>query len=570
MRLLDFFRRRRVETPPPKNQYVDGITPGDARERLRQQLRYSTIASMGWSWSGGVASSWTGEKYPGALNYAGLWNFNYEILRRRSRIAYWDSVQARALLGRLVENVVGHGLILEATPAWAIVNPKATEEERRAWTRDVETRFHLWASSKEIDASGRMNLYQLTRFAYLNILRDGEIIDILRYSPDKGRMNPLEIQFIRPEQMINPSAYELVKAAEARGNRILEGIEIDTSSKPVAYYIREELTGKDVRVPKYGPKSKRLFVSHSGIWDSVGQLRGIPLLAPLVHELQKLTDYMIAEIEATIINAVIAAYIKPSQVAPASRALAGPVQRGSSAEQVDAGDPRQTPPSTAYIDKPGLLVQTLKAGEDLASFDVKRPNVHFSEFVKAVKSSLSAALGIPVEVLDMSFNQNYSASRACLLLFWNVVLNWRSFLAADFLAPIYEAWMSEEISAGRIKAAGFETSVIRAAWLNCDWVGIPHPSIDPKAEAEASDLRTAAGGTTHERAAREYNGSEFSENVERLKIENEELAEAKKSMAPKPVEPAQIPPEDINEEPEPGPNGGGREKKMAISSAERK
>jgi len=545
-RIRSIFRRPPAATAP---HFVQGITPGDARDRIRE-------ARAAFTWNGGLTSSWGGEKFPGALGYAGSWAMDYLTLRRRSRIAYWDSAQGRALLDRLLQNVVGDGLSLQATPSWSIVAPAMTEEARRTWTRDVETRFHLWAISKELDASGRMNAYELQRFAFLNVLRDGEILNILRASSDRSRMNPLELQFLRPEQMVNPGTAALIKAAADRGNTITDGIEFDATGRPVAYYIRDELKGTDTRIPRTGPKSGRLFFNHVGVWDSVGQTRGIPVLAPIVHELQKLTDYGLAEIEAAVVNALVAAYIKPSPTAQASRALSGVVERGTSAAQTDAGDTRNEPPSAAWISNPGLIIQTLKAGEDLASFDVKRPNVHFEAFIKAIKSMLSSSLGIPVEVLDMSFNANYSASRASLILFWNTVVHWRSFLASNFLNPIYRQWLAGEIAAGRITAPGWEESpVMTAAWLNCDWIGIPQPSIDPKAEAEADDLRIAQGSTTRERVASEYNGSSFSENVERLAIENAEIKDAQ----PEPPAPAPVEGQPPQRGQEPGPGREGDE-----------
>lgn len=529
MRLPAFLRRKPAPvTPPnPADLLTAGITPGDGRDRMR--------ATSGWSWTGGV-SMFTGEKWPDALNYAGLWSIDYRTLRRRSRIAYWDSVQARALLGRLIDNTVGTGMQLEAAPAWKMVAPDWPEEKRTAWLRNTETRFHLWASSMEADASGRMSLYQLQAFAFLQLLREGEIIGIMRYSPDAGRMNPVQLQCVDSDQVMNPSDYIQTEAVKARGNRIEEGIEIDASAKAVAYFIHDATTGKSVRVPRMGGKSGRQFVIHTAIWDSIGQVRGVPALAPLIHELQKLTDYQLAEIEAAVINALFAAYVKPGPNAGSSNLLGGAVERGTSVAQTDAGDTRVEPPSTGWIGKPGLFIQRLKAGEDLASFDVKRPNVHFADFVKAVKSSLSSSLGIPVEILDMSFNANYSASRASILLFWTVVMRWGALLGSAFMNPLYAQWFAQEVTAKRIDAPSWGTdAAIRAAWLNCDWVGPNKPSIDPKAEAEAADLRIAAGLSTHEREAKLYNNTEFSENVERLTVEEKELAEAMKPKAPKPA-----------------------------------
>jgi capsid protein len=103
-----------------------------------------------------------------------------------------------------------------------------------------------------------------------------------------------------------------------------------------------------------------------------------------------------------------------------------------------------------------------------------------------------------------------------------------------FLNPIYAAWFAEEVAAGSISAPGFgETPTLSRAWLNSDWLGSSKPSIDPQKEANAADVRIAAGLTTRTREAKIYNGSEFTDNVGRLKIENAALKDAGGGQAPK-------------------------------------
>ncbi len=533
MRIFDIFRKK-------------------ARKKA-QQIR----PSASWSWRGGFIRNWLGEKFSGALHYPSKWNLDHYSLRQQSRIAWWDSVETRSLVGRLNDNVINWGLKLESAPIWELIgkaSPK-TEEERQVWTQDLQARFRLWANSTDADATGRRTFYQLQDFVFSNCLREGEIFSILRYSSAKQKSNPLELQFINPDQVDTPIEKIFQSAAKSRGNRVKDGIEIDSVGREVAYYIQDEdvIPPKFTRVTKYGPKSGRLFVLHPAIIDSVGQVRGISILAPIIHELQKITDYKVAELEAAIINAIMAVWIKPSPTNAASRALAGVTERTTTPTKKNPDG--TTPPSFGKIDKPGLMVQTLKAGEELESYDTKRPNVNFETFLNAIKSSLSASLGIPVEVLDMSFNQNYSASRACLILFWNAVEKWRYWFSAEFLNPIFAGWFAGEVDAGRIKAPGYGDSiVISRAWLNCSWTGISRPSIDPLKEVKAVKERTGLGHTTGEREARIYNGSEFSENIERLRVENPDLAEAKKSLGP------DIPP--------PGKNGDGDKDELKEEVAE--
>jgi len=502
-----------------------------------------------WSWRGGATASrtlWDGSKFKGSLIYPSAWDIDNATLRARSRIAYWDSPHGRAMLTRLVDNVVGTGLSLESSPVWSLIGGGGTEEERHAKARDIELRFHLWAASHEPDAADFRSLYELQAAAFLNLLRDGESISVLRYSGDPGRMNPLSIQTIDPDQVGTPLEKIHEEAATARGNRIIDGVEVDKALREIALFVAGDDPRSVTRVPVMGGSGRR-FVVHARITDTIGQVRGTPILAPLVHELQKLTDYTVAEIEAAVINAVLAVWIEPSADAPASRALGGIALKNTGG--TTTAETRSAPPRDAAFTKPGVIIQNLKAGEKVQSFDTKRPNVNFAAFTDAVAGMASASLGIPLEVLKESFNANYSASRASLILFWNVVEKWRDIMGSQFLNLVFEAWLAEEVKAGRIPAPGFvgASPVIRRAWLNCSWLGASKPSIDPLKEANAARARIEDGATTREREALAYNGSDFAENAARLTIENVALAAANAPMKPAPA-PAQAAPDDTEDE----------------------
>lgn len=493
-----------------------------------------------WGWSSGVKNGtlFDGSKFNGATFYPSAWDLDVPKLRDKSRVAYWDSTQARSILGRLVTTVIGTGLTLESSPIWDLIGSGLSEEQRATMAREIELRFHLWASSKEADASGRMSFYELQGLEFLNRLLDGDQVVVLRYSGDSSRLSPLNLQFIAPEQVATPYDNTMVKAAEARGNRIVDGVEITATGEQVAFYVNDPLTLQAVRVPVKGSSGRR-FVLHPAVINQPGQVRGVPLLAPLIHELQKITDYTVAELEATVLNAILAVWIKPSATANSSQPLAGIRLRGGNQPEVPQ---QQNAPAEAKFDKPGLIVQNLKAGEDIQSFDTKRPNLNFEAFVRGVTKSLSSSVNIPEEVLNMSFNANYSASRASLLLFWAEVERWRESTASQFLGPVFEAWFTEEVRAGRINAVGFldGPAVVRRAWLNATWIGAGKPSIDPLKEANAARVRIEDGLTTRDREAMVYNGSDFRDNVQRLKVENAALREAGGSQPMAPAGPAPV------------------------------
>jgi lambda family phage portal protein len=518
-----------------------------------------TALTPGWNYRGGTKSGmlFDGSKFRGALSYPSAFDFDTELLRNRSRKAYWDTPQASAIIGRLAENVLGTGLSLECTPLWDLAGAQGkTDQQKHDMAREIELRFHLYLQSHELDATGRQNGYEIQSYEFINRMRDGETIAVLRYSDDSRRMSPLSIQFILPEQVCDPTDGAMVAAVKARGNRLVEGFEVDKVGREVAVFIQDAETRAFTRIPFYG--SSRRFVLHPIVADTLGAIRGTPLLANVLHELQKITDGTVAELEAMVINAVIAVWVKPSPDAPASKAFRG-VEKRTTAESTTPTPAIDEGPKTTTFDKPGLIVQSLKAGEEVQSFDTKRPSTNFATFVREITKTISASKSIPIEVLEESFNQNYSASRAALLLFWNAVERWREVEASQFLGPIYEAWFAEEVRLNNIKATNFNDSpIIRRAWLNCAWIGDRLPSLDPKKEAAADDLRIAQGSTTRERNALDYNGSDFMENVRRLKVENEALADANASMQPK-TTPATVPADSEDDDIPNSQSSGGNE-----------
>jgi lambda family phage portal protein len=476
---------------------------------------------------GGITASWgassgyrtktgsvfNGSKMSGNKLYKSAFDLDSGALRDACRAAYWDSSQARAIISRFVDSVIGAGVYLEYQPEWDIIGATVPEDQRDQFTRMVEKRFHLWARSKEADAAGGMSLYELQAFQFLNWLRDGETVHIMRYVSDPRRMNPLTIQTIDPHQVQTPYDKISLSIIKSIGARIEDGIEVDANGREVAIHVQDPDDFTFTRVPVFGSQSGRRFVLHPKVNDTINAVRGTSILGPVIHELKKIADYSVAELEAAVINAVLAVWIKPSDKANASAALTGVRARGNTntAPTVDRTE-RQ-----AEFDRGGLIVQSLKAGEEIVSFDSKRPNVNFEAFVKAVTKHISASVGMPIEVLEMSFNANYSASRASLLLFWTAVERWRAVAASQFLDEVFYGWFSEEVKKGNISAPGFggASAYVNAAWLNCSWMGQGKPSIDPLKEANAVEKRLEMGHTTGEREAIQYNNSDFTENVRR-------------------------------------------------------
>jgi capsid protein len=143
-------------------------------------------------------------------------------------------------------------------------------------------------------------------------------------------------------------------------------------------------------------------------------------------------------------------------------------------------------PPEGFTSQPGSVgVWSLNRGEEIKPFVNTAPAESYDKFVDSFAAYLSASTGVPVEMMLMRFNSNYSASRAALILFWRIARIWQHEMAVDFLDIVIMSWLSEEIAAGRMTAPGWSDPILRAAWLNGTWHGIPLPNIDPVKTAKA-------------------------------------------------------------------------------------
>lgn len=487
--------------------------------------------------SGNGMQTYTGAKFKGALGagFPTSWGVDREVVLERSRRAYIESPAARKLIHRIADFTIGNGLSYQAAPTWELIDGQGDPSDNKKKTRarvkrDLDLRFHMWANSHEPDVRDQKTLYELQHDELIDLLKDGETFTVLRYQDDPMRMNPVSVQRYRPEQVCSPTGALEVEAAKAAGNTICEGIELDSEGREVAVWIRVDETkylSTPVRIPVKSAETGRRFVIHRMLPGPPGQVRGVSVLAPYLHELQKIDDARLAELEAMVLNSMLAWYVKPGPDAPGSDMLAKIKGRATA----DANGGVRQDGAVVQTMRPGIIPPPLKGGEDLKSFDTARPNLDVTAFSKEIEGAIHASEGMAPEMADIKYDTAYTAARGAILTTWTTIDIYRDAAASQWLGYILESWFVAEIAAGRIKAKGFgDSPLIRRAWLNCTWLGTNMPSVNPLQEVQAIKIRTELGHTTGRRESMKYNNSDMGENLKDLKDENNELAEARREL----------------------------------------
>lgn len=478
-----------------------------------------------------------GSKYYGGLPNYGLPHFiNNRSVRINARNAFHDTPEAKGLVLRFADTVVGKGLRLECTPKAEILG--ITNEQAEDWARDVQARFDSWAKTKKSSRNEINNFYQNQRLYAIFQHRDNDIFTRLYYTKSRELQNPLQIQFLDPQQ-IKGDGYVNTWGF----NFDSDGIERDSAGRAVSYSVLQKTASgsyETKKIPVKGRNSGRYMMLHGFMPEYANQGRGYSRIEHALQEFQDMTDYKISNIKKAISQSQVTMFVKPSQDNDSSNPLEDIAAFGAGSKSATVTDSNSDtievntvsdlcavdyePIPEAAMAAPGSVgVFNLKKGEDLKPFQTQQHGESYAEFVDSYLSYVASSTGMPLEVLLMKFNQNYSASRGALILFWRVAEIWREEMAGDFLNPVFESWLSEEIAVGRISAPGFSDPVLRQAWLDCRWVGEPMPNIDPQRTAKAEQIYASMGATNLDRIAQDYNGSDGRMNRQKLKKQYSEL-----------------------------------------------
>lgn len=319
-----------------------------------------------------------------------------------------------------------------------------------------------------------------------------------------------------------------------------DGIKRDAAGREIGFkvWVKDENKQlKPVDIAAFGPKSKRRMMLHGFSPEYASQGRGYSRLAHALQEFQNLTDFSLATINKAINQSNITMYTESSTAEDAPNPFegisgaAGPAvsQFGSNPVPSDEASnvtdesllaPEYYPVVNAPVGKPGAIgVFNMPGGATLKPFANSTPGDSFDSFVDSFTSYLSASMSMPIEVLLMKFGSNYSASRGTLILFWRIAWIWRHEMDADFLTPLFEAWLAEEVAAGRETAPGWSDPRMKAAWLSHDLIASPIPNIDDTKSAKANRQNLEMNATTFDKVARDTNGSNGKANRRKIKRE---------------------------------------------------
>jgi len=431
---------------------------------------------------------------------------------------------AAGIVSREIDNVIGSGLRLSSKPDWRRLGQKP--EWAHEWGTLAEALWREFANDpgKYSDATRNSTMGGVFGLAYRHYIIDGDALGAVMWLPNRGSRWATAVRVIDPDRMSNPD--NMMDTDRLRG-----GVELDENTAATAYHIRKRHPA-DVgavitdaftweRIPRETPWGRPVLIHHYDK-DRDGLSRGVGRLTPVLEKLKMLSKYDKVELQAAVLNAILAAFIE----SPFDHNLLQEIIEGGNGDKLGGyQDARAEFHERRDVRLGGVRIPSLFPGEKIGFQTAARPNTAFADFERATLRNIAAGTGMSYEQLSKDWSQsNYSSARASLLETWKTLLTRRDSFARNFCTPIYMAFLEEAIDAGALTIPDGAPSFLdaRPAYTQCRWIGPGRGWVDPVKEKQGALIGINGAMSDLESECAEQ-GKDYQEVLAQLRREIQEM-----------------------------------------------
>lgn len=469
-----------------------------------------------------------GELDPAAMGRTDVYDVDYYQMARRAYTLVITNEYIRTAVQRLTQFAIGTGLKLHPEPAKRFLKNNLKIKLSEEFTLNVQDLWNLLEEDKNLSSDKQTTIHGIAKLVFYNAYIAGDVLVIKRV-----KNGHLEYQIINGLSVISN------KTEGTDGNKIVDGVELNKAGEHIAYYVMDE-HGDETRIPARDDKGRLISWLVYADDRRLGAVRGYSPFGAIMQKTRKIGQYSNAEIIAANTNAKFAATIEQNEhssgvnpfksVPVVGRTLQNDLKTEGSQATNQTEIKHFTDRLKAISN--GLFIHMPK-GQKLNSFDTKRPNVNYGQFVDSSMKYIYASLGIPHEVALLVFQNNFSASRASLKMFEMILKYLRKYIIIDgFYQEVYKQFFELECLKGNIDAPKYlelknDEGYLDNAYTKAKFIGAQIPHIDETKEVNAVLSKLKGGLITFEQALETLgNTTDFDTLVERRKQEEERIKAA--------------------------------------------
>jgi lambda family phage portal protein len=428
------------------------VAPQAALRRRQAQIALATLREYDAAQSGRRTASFR----------RGAGSANAEIsralpaLRERSRELVRNTFIGPRALDVMTSHVIGTDLSIRFDTGSKVADKAA------------QVLWNDWV--KACDIEGETGFNGILSLAFRSVLESGDAIIRMVDRPNSGgNIVPLRLHAGEGDLIDETKDLGTIQSGKSRARL---GVELGEHDERLGYWLRDAAPGEPSRSLATSLNSR--LVPRDGIIHLFrrlrpGQVRGVPVFAPILMNARDYADLL----DATVVKARMEACIGLIRKSNDTTSTLGGAVTGSS----DA--------DTLTSLRPGAVYR-LPPGEDAMAF-APSGNTTFEPVSRTTLMAIAAGIGITYDQLtgDLS-NANYSSLRAGKIEFRRLIadLQW-NMLVPQAIDRIVERFLDRAVLAGllRRRAEGYRYTIVMPA----------HEPIDPKKDLEADILAVRAG-----------------------------------------------------------------------------
>ena len=347
------------------------------------------------SYQGAESNRLTGSKKPRnqAADSELLGPFGADTARAWARSFVRDNAYACGVVETIATAVVGCGISAQSMVETVDGDDvEAINDARdRVWNEWCET----------CDINGELTFSEIQFLALREIVEAGEVL--IRMRPvrmDNTRPVPLALEMIDADRL---ALDRDVWAHQRSGKRVIRGVEMDETGKPLAYYIYpEHPNGPYVARVTEPVRIDAKEIIHLYRKDRVGQSRGVTWFAPVLSAIRDLGIYIDNELQASAVASCFVAVIKTEGSA-------------GSLLPSDGSDTTDDYGNGLEHLEPGLVAR-LKPGESLEQVNPARPAAQAEPWINLMVRNIGVGVGLGYEKVSRDYSRtSYSSARTAEL-----------------------------------------------------------------------------------------------------------------------------------------------------------
>lgn len=378
--------------------------------------------------------------------------YDLAALRDISRDMSQNNPLVKGILATEADDVVGTDTQVQA------------KSDVEAWNSETEAAFKEQAIDRPFDITNRFAFHQVLWKCFNSYRRDGDIFII---NTEDGP------QVCEGQQCGTPYGIKDFDNFE-----IHNGVAVSKKTgRVIGYYIGKPNKWGFIEQNdwKHYPAAD---VHHVFNNDRFSYTRGEPVFTSAVITIQKLFEYMDAELVAAKINACLATFVTvtdPSRVPSpytGGRFSSGQDDKGDKVERITPG-----------------LIKYLNVNEDIKAVTPNRPPSAFDPFVLRMFMIIGRPLCIPLMLVTLDFSgATFMNARIAYQAAQKNYKREQQFVVKPLAKTLYNWWLADAIRRKDIKLIknAFRSQVICQRW----------PYVDPSKEASANQMELESGTIT--------------------------------------------------------------------------